>query len=355
MNQNIKEKFELWDCTPVKKLNEFTEIVVNNNSGIKMIRKTMSSDLFDLHKKMCKIRSWNLIDVYDAILSDGKCIVLEEYVNGRTLEDIIENSGNIAPDCAGKIIIDLCNGLEVLHSNGIIHRDITPSNIIITPDNNVKIIDFGIARTPKEKSNQDTTILGTAGFAAPEQFGFRQTDARCDIYALGVLLNYILTTKLPNEYMSDGIFRKIINKCISIDPENRYTSVKKLRNDIETAIKFHKKPFSKILKQIPGFRTGNTLHAFIAVYFYIMALGTQISFLCMWITVDIIKTIEYIAHFQFVFTLPFIFFTDFVSLSEKIPVIKNLQYKKRKKIFILLGTVSLLTGIFLFSYLSVPA
>lgn len=98
-----------------------------------------------------------------------------------------------------------------MHKYSITHRDITPSNIIIGFDGVVKIIDFGISRLHKENAKHDTQVLGTEGYAAPEQFGFKQSDCKTDIYALGVLLNYMLTGHIPSEVMyRDGDVADII-------------------------------------------------------------------------------------------------------------------------------------------------
>ncbi|MCM1256313.1 MAG: protein kinase [Roseburia sp.] len=89
-------------------------------------------------------------------------------------------------DVAGQIL----EGLDVIHRLKLVHRDINPQNIVISSDGVVKIIDFGIGRMYKELQGRDTEFLGTAGYAAPEQFGFSQSDARTDIYSVGVILNF---------------------------------------------------------------------------------------------------------------------------------------------------------------------
>ena len=124
----------------------------------------------------------------------------------------------------GDIAIRLCRALSLLHSHdpAFILRDIKPSNIMITNDNIMKIIDINSAKEIHENSSEDTILFGTKNYAAPEQFGFGQSDKRTDIYALGVLINVCLTGQLPKDMLctSHG-FSEIEKKCSNIEPQNR--------------------------------------------------------------------------------------------------------------------------------------
>ena len=110
----------------------------------------------------------------------------------------------------------LIAGLGALHRCSLVHRDINANNILITTDGNVKIIDYGIVRLFDKSKSTDTVILGTPGYAAPEQFGFTQSDSRTDIYALGVLMNVMMTGRLPSEDTARGGISRIIEKCVMI-------------------------------------------------------------------------------------------------------------------------------------------
>ena len=105
-------------------------------------------------------------------------------------------------------------------------------NVILTNEGEVKLVDFDIARIYQPGKSKDTDMMGTQGYAAPEQFGFGQTDARTDIYAMGVLLNYMLVREFPMEKLTEGKFRTIVLKCIKINPEDRYQNVDELKADI---------------------------------------------------------------------------------------------------------------------------
>lgn len=351
---SVKDKFELWDIAEEKRINEHTTVVINNNTNIKMIKKSMDKSLFKLHKTLSEIYCENIIRIYDVRIIDEKCVVLEEYIHGETLEDIINSGKSISDETAGKYMIELMNGLEKLHFHNIVHRDIKPSNIMIGYDGKLKIIDFDISRIPNNSAGRDTRILGTAGFAAPEQFGFSQTDHRSDIYSAGVLLNFMLIGKLPNEEIAKCIYTKIITRCIMIDPAERYSSVIKIKKDISDLLKDRKKPIKKLIRKIPGFRSGNIFFAFCAVYFYLIAIATQAAFINIWIREDFIMMLRILGRFQFLFTLPFLFYTDFLEISQHIPFIKKMKQKKRRLILSILGTASLIIGICFLTILKVP-
>lgn len=118
-----------------------------------------------------------------------KTFLVEEYIQGDSLVERIRSRRYLSEAEAYRLILQLCRGLSGLHKAGIIHRDIKPENLIIQEINGalfVRLIDFDAARTVKENSQTDTRLLGTKGYAPPEQYGYGQTDARSDIYALGV-------------------------------------------------------------------------------------------------------------------------------------------------------------------------
>lgn len=175
---------------------------------------------------LCDIICENLPEIYDTVtLADGQ-IVLEEFVSGITVADVMK-SGKYRYRGAKRVIISVCNALDVLHKNNIVHRDIKPENIIISDDGRVVLIDLNISR--KSSTNtKDTVIMGTVGYASPEQMGVTATDSRTDIYAIGVLLNVMLTGKHPSELLVKGKANKIVKKCTNVNPDDRYQSVQKL-------------------------------------------------------------------------------------------------------------------------------
>lgn len=119
---------------------------------------------------------------------------------------------------------ELCTVLEFLHAKDIIHRHIKPSNILHAKDGHIRLIDFDAARMPKEDLEQDTRLLGTRGYAPPEQYGFAQTDARADIYSLGVTFEQLLGDKAHKPR-----YRRMIRKCTNLDPDKRYQSARQVK------------------------------------------------------------------------------------------------------------------------------
>lgn len=347
------ENFKLWDTTDIKSLGEGTMLVRNNNSGRLLIRKTMELPMLALHRKLMTLDCEQLVRIFDVCEIDGQCVALEEYIQGKTLEEIVR-TGCISPETAAGYMIELCKGLQLLHANGIIHRDIKPANIMILFDGRLKIIDFDISRFSSADASHDTTILGTAGFAAPEQFGFTQTDNKSDIYAAGVLFAFMMTGQLPDRRAITGPYAKIIQKCTMLDPKDRYSSVQALQLDIQAAVVLNRHPLRKLLRTIPGFRSGKRRNALAAIYFYLMAILVQISYIHIWWPVDKLEMLKNLALFQFLFTFPFLFYTDFLDLSLHIPHLMHKKQKTRRMIFAVIGTVFLIVGIGLLALVTVP-
>ncbi|MBR1421290.1 MAG: serine/threonine protein kinase [Selenomonadaceae bacterium] len=167
-----------------------------------------------LYQLLKKIQCQFLPEIYRLVESDGYLYIVEEQINGETLAQIVEYKGFLSETSAAKILLQICECLKELHLRKIVHRDLKPSNIMLTKDNQIKLIDLGISRIEKDFVESDTDVLGTKGYAPPEQFGFQQTDARSDIYSLGITMQQLL----GNDYR--GYLTKILKKCTEIDPAN---------------------------------------------------------------------------------------------------------------------------------------
>lgn len=177
----------------------------------------------DVYRKLVGISCPNLPQIMETAERDGMMAVLEEYIQGDSLAYLLEGALFSHAE-ARKITMQLCNALWVLHQLGAVHRDIKPENVIIRGSEAI-LIDFDASRIFKSDTNQDTQILGTTGYAAPEQYGIAQTDERADIYSLGVLLNIMLTGKHPSKELASGRLGRIVQKCTMVNPEKRYKSV----------------------------------------------------------------------------------------------------------------------------------
>lgn len=172
----------------------------------------------------------NLPLIYDVIdLEDGQ-IVLEEYISGLTIAQQME-SQHYTYNEAKKIIRSVCNALTVLHNRGIAHRDVKPENVMVDDSGRVVLIDLNASRTVND-ATKDTVIMGTVGYAAPEQLGITQSDERTDIYAVGILLNVMLTGKHPSQELARGKGGRIVKKCTNVNPDQRYQTAQKLRDTL---------------------------------------------------------------------------------------------------------------------------
>lgn len=202
----------------------------------------------------------NIVSVYDVGSSEaGEPYLIMEYVEGRTLKDVINKLGPLSLDRSLDYIHQILAGLNHAHSYGVIHRDIKPQNIMITPNGQVKIMDFGLAMNLTDSTiTYDTSVFGSVYYIAPEIAQKGSGDARVDIYSAGIVLYEMLTCRLPYDGDSpiaialqhvEGDYipiddidedipyevARIVDKAMSVDPVDRYSNTKIMMGDIETA------------------------------------------------------------------------------------------------------------------------
>lgn len=229
MLENIKKEYGIVKILSNK--NECEIFQIRNKSTGKNIVLRMYASPVAVYNFLKNIRHENLPEIYDTYMLEDGQIVLEEFINGITVAEVLE-SGRYTYRGAKKIISSICDVLSFFHSIHVVHRDIKPENIIITESGNIKLIDLNASRSFKTEKEADTVILGTVGYASPEQFGLSQSDNRADIYALGILLNVMLTGVHPSEQLAKGRAGKIILKCTQIDPNKRYQTVEELKYNL---------------------------------------------------------------------------------------------------------------------------
>lgn len=196
----------------------------------------------DLMKKLDHPALPRIVDIID----NGETIyIVMDYIEGTSLDKVLGEFGSQSEELVINWSKQICDALGYLHSQkpSIIYRDMKPANIMLNSDGNIKIIDFGIAREYKEQNLSDTTVLGTQGYAPPEQYS-GQTDARSDIYALGMTMHHLLTGVDPrggepyvparqwNPEVSEGM-AVIIDKCVEPAAENRYQTCSELIYDLQ--------------------------------------------------------------------------------------------------------------------------
>ncbi|MCM1498616.1 MAG: serine/threonine protein kinase [Clostridium sp.] len=236
------------------------DVRLNKQWAVKEIKKENTQDTEILLRSLKteaevlkKVDHPVLPRIVDIIHCEGTIFVVMDYIEGRTLEEVLESEGAQPQKQVIEWAKDLCSALNYLHSMNppVIYRDMKPSNIMLKPDGRVKLIDFGTAKVMDRESAADTVALGTRGYAAPEQFGddrgrgVHKTDARTDIYSLGVSLYYVLTGNPPDEPpyvvksirdwnpMLSGGLDKIIKKCTMHNPEERYQNCADLMYALE--------------------------------------------------------------------------------------------------------------------------
>ena len=201
-------------------------IVRNSDDGKLYIRKEHKTYDKSVYSYIKDNPISNIPKIIKMCESNGYLVIIEEFIDGKTIEEILED-GPIAEEMAIKYALNICYTLCQLHNAvpPIIHRDIKPSNVMITDDGRAFLIDINVAKCYSEGEIEDTMLLGTRTYAAPEQFGcgLKASSTKTDIYGLGILLNVMVTGKLPKEELAKGKVGEIVEKCISLEPAERYT------------------------------------------------------------------------------------------------------------------------------------
>lgn len=240
---DLAERYHIISCL---KHNDQKQIylIADNNEENKYIMKCAYGSLASLLKKECSI-----LKIAGSVISCPKIIefaqmpdrsyLIREYIDGETIFDIV-GKRKLTEKEAFDITKKVCASLQKLHSlePPIIVRDIKPENIVISNDECV-IIDFDAAREWNQDGSSDTMYLGTRTTAAPEQFGYSQTDVRTDIYALGMLMTYLLTGGYDISEIKQKNAKRIVEKCTQFSPDKRYKNV----SAVYKAMKLGRSPY----------------------------------------------------------------------------------------------------------------
>ncbi len=274
----------------------------NKQWAIKEVRKDGIQN-FDVVKQglivetdmLKKLNHPNLPSIIDVIDEEGRFLIVMDYIQGIPLNEALKESptGTVSQELVIEWAKQLCDVLGYLHSRvpAIIYRDMKPSNVMLKPDGNVVLIDFGTAREFKENKVEDTSVLGTAGYAAPEQYGGHgQTDARTDIFCLGATLYHLLTGQNPCQYqygifpfqeypirhwdaqLSSGL-EAVIMKCTARLPADRYQSCAQLLYALEHYDELDEDYKKKQNRKLAGFITSSAICLVAAV----ASIGCQVA------------------------------------------------------------------------------
>lgn len=274
-NDIIDSKYEILKLLNTGGMNSAIYLALdkklNRQWAIKKVRKSSSqtTSMLMAEASIMKNLDHPMLPRIVGIEEDLKFFyIIMDFVQGENLKTVVTSSGPQAQDTVVSWGVKLCDVLTYLHGKGIVYRDMKPANIMLSPDGNIKLIDFGIAREYKENASEDTTALGTEGYAAPEQYeGKGQTDARTDVYGMGITLFQLLTGVNPSSYQ-ENIFSirlqnpnlstgldKIILKCTNKDPKKRYQSTEELKKALLNYRKLDDKFLKKQKKVIKKFFT----------------------------------------------------------------------------------------------------
>src|SRR4051812_15125023 len=208
----------------------------------------------------------SIVAVYDtgedAVVDGTLPFIVMEYVEGRTLKEVLVDDGPLMPRRAMEITADICAALDFSHRNGIIHRDMKPGNVMMTPNGTVKVMDFGIARALSSATaamTQTSAVIGTAQYLSPEQARGEPVDARSDVYSTGCLLyellcgpppftgdnpvsvayQHVREDPIPPSELNPDVTPEIdaiVLKAMAKNPVNRYQSAGEMRNDLLRAV-----------------------------------------------------------------------------------------------------------------------
>jgi serine/threonine protein kinase len=201
-----------------------------------------------------------VVSVYDTGSDQGVHYIVMEYVAGRTLAEILHQEGRLLPERAAEVAAQVAGALSFAHAAHLVHRDVKPANIMLTPGGEVKVMDFGIARALSTDSlTQTATVLGTASYLSPEQAQGAAVDPRSDVYSLGVVLYEMLTGQapfagdspvavaykhvredpvLPTALVPEvgGDLEAVVMKAMAKNPANRYASAEEMKEDLERVL-----------------------------------------------------------------------------------------------------------------------
>ncbi|RKM55403.1 serine/threonine protein kinase [Butyrivibrio sp. CB08] len=262
-----------------------TIAILNESHGIYLVQNQSTNRIFvkkildvynpDIYKKLYSTPVPGTPKIIEFFEQDNQLTIIEEYISGTPLQEKLQEG--VRYNDVMSYITDLCSVLKRLHAftPPIIHRDIKPSNIIITNFNRAILIDFNAAKNFSSAASEDTRLLGTQGYAAPEQYGFGSSSPQTDVYSLGIVLKEMLTS--CQQYPSE--LDRIVAKCTQMNPKERYLNI----NELERALQAISSPNNTHVKQDsikdfipPGFRTLTPWKMIIAIPVY-----TLILWLCL--------------------------------------------------------------------------
>ncbi len=286
-------------------------LVRNAANGQVCVRKVLDARNLELYEHLRTAQYEGVPKIYECIRDDRFIIVIEEFVSGETLRSFMEKEGPITEKRARRLVGKICDVLICLHGapRPIVCRDLKPENIILRGDGQPFIVDFDSGKFVSREETKDTRLLGTMGYAAPEQFGFAASDERTDIYAIGVILNELLTGHIPKEQTATGSLHRVVVRCTNLDPSARPGSIREVKR-LLAGNRWYP----------PGFRTGKIKNMIIACIIYAV-----IAFVLGYMIRETLQN-DYHPATMILFMLVMAFWTvafcgDYLGIRSKIPFV----------------------------------
>ena len=247
----LAEKYEIIACLKSGERRQ-TFLICRLSDDAEFILKCSADggeDLAEEYALLAQLHGEGIPDAIDFFSYNGGSFLIREYIAGQTLLDYMQKRGALPTDEVVDIMLSVCRIVKRLHGQSppVIHRDIKAENIIRTNEGGIVLTDFGIARRYDPDTRQDTHVLGTPLYAPPEQYGYRQTDTRSDIYSMGVLMHELLTGESElGRGSADVAVSGIIDKCTRFDPDDRYRDAEELERALKALSQARRRPFIRV-------------------------------------------------------------------------------------------------------------
>lgn len=243
--EDMQEHWTVYECLKESE-DSSTFLVKETATGILCVLKwgrnrqtEFLRNEMEIMKKMADRKLSGIPKAYRIFEENGEVYLVREYIEGMSLAQMVLQKGGISEAEICRISRKICQTAEQFQNpdEPMIHRDIKPENIVVTPGGEVVFIDFGIMRSYKKDGSRDTFVVGTRGTAAPEQYGYTQTDQRTDVYAIGQTMLYMVSESYEMNQLSECAvsrrMKKIIEKACSFEPDKRYGDAAQLRRAVE--------------------------------------------------------------------------------------------------------------------------
>ncbi len=323
---DLTEKLALSYYKTISTLNESHQVylVQHQQSGKICVKKTLDVYNRDIYEYLYHNPVVGIPKIIEYYEDDNQLILIEEYISGASLQEMI-GAHQLSLEDIQNYITDICDILEALHALNppIVHRDIKPSNIIITDYNRAMLLDFNAAKFYSAETSEDTMLLGTHGYAAPEQYGFGPSSPQTDIYAIGVLLREMVASNALTTSASQELLT-IAERCTKLSPSERFQSVSELKDALsKTRKNAHSSASSSSTHRWapPGFRTRTPWKMLISSIVYLF-----IFYLCITLNVENTYGVAlWMERIFLLFTFLLLIFApfDYLNMQRMMPLCKS--------------------------------